>query len=472
MSSDNQATALALVSRAEEFISLGRLHDARALLERSLSIYDTSRASDLIQRVEARIQRGEGSTPRPQPPPQQETPSRPTPSSSSAPPPRPPPSGAGGGVPPRPAPGPTPAPKPSSHSGPQPSTSSSSAGSTGSTASSGPRSNSSAPPPGAAYTADEQALARRIVKITCKYEVLGVARTADDAAIKTAYRKLAMRVHPDRNKAPEAEEAFKVVTAAHDTLSDPKRRRMYDMTGADDEASLAAQQHARQSAAYARARGGGGGMPHGFQGFQYGMHGGGFEDDFVTPDMLFSMLFGGRPRQRGPARRGPSMAGQQQQQQQQFHRQQQQRAGAAREGEGVNFMQFLHFVPLVLLFLFTLFNMSSSGDVPSYPYSLSKTHSYSIPRHTQQGAPFFVNNQFQWTYGRDPRALGKFEAAVNEDYSVRLQKECGAQRRAKSEKLEAARAVADGTGAAKLKAAYAEPMPACDAYDKFMRKKN
>ena len=61
------------------------------------------------------------------------------------------------------------------------------------------------------------------------YEVLGVARDSDARTIKTAYRKLAMKFHPDRNPGDhEAEERFKLVNQAYCVLSDPDRRRDYD----------------------------------------------------------------------------------------------------------------------------------------------------------------------------------------------------------------------------------------------------
>jgi molecular chaperone DnaJ len=64
------------------------------------------------------------------------------------------------------------------------------------------------------------------------YEVLGVARTASDDEIKQAYRKLAMRFHPDRNNgAKEAEERFKDITEAYDVLRDPPKRAAYDRYG-------------------------------------------------------------------------------------------------------------------------------------------------------------------------------------------------------------------------------------------------
>lgn len=61
------------------------------------------------------------------------------------------------------------------------------------------------------------------------YETLGVARDASQEDIKKAYRRLARDLHPDVNPSEEAAERFKLVTHAYDTLSDPERRRQYDL---------------------------------------------------------------------------------------------------------------------------------------------------------------------------------------------------------------------------------------------------
>ena len=80
-------------------------------------------------------------------------------------------------------------------------------------------------------------------KMRCHYDVLGVNRDADDAELKRAYRKLALEWHPDKNahRQEEAEERFKEVRGAYETLSDPNERAWYD---SHREAILRAGKHA------------------------------------------------------------------------------------------------------------------------------------------------------------------------------------------------------------------------------------
>ena len=104
------------------------------------------------------------------------------------------------------------------------------------------------------------------------YEVLGVSKTATDAEIKKAYRKLAMKYHPDYNPGDkEAEEKFKEINEANEVLSDEKKRQLYDQYG-----------FAGVDPNYAAQNGGG---PGGF--------GGGFGGDGVDLGDIFGSFFGG-----------------------------------------------------------------------------------------------------------------------------------------------------------------------------------
>lgn len=63
------------------------------------------------------------------------------------------------------------------------------------------------------------------------YEILGIKKGASEEEIKKAYRKQALRYHPDKNKSPGAEDKFKEIAEAYDVLSDAKKKDIFDRFG-------------------------------------------------------------------------------------------------------------------------------------------------------------------------------------------------------------------------------------------------
>ena len=101
------------------------------------------------------------------------------------------------------------------------------------------------------------------------YEVLGINKNSDQKEIKSAYKKLAKKYHPDLNKEPGAEDKFKEINEAYSILSDETKKRNYDTYGSPD-------------------------GPQGFSGQ-------GFDPNDIFGDIFSNFGFGGRGRQQQSA---------------------------------------------------------------------------------------------------------------------------------------------------------------------------
>lgn len=141
------------------------------------------------------------------------------------------------------------------------------------------------------YTSEQEKVALEILSKDkhAFYEILKVERTASENEIKKAYRKLAIKLHPDKNPHPKASEAFKIINRAFEVLSDDNKRRIYDQIGRDpDDRSIPS--FSDSGNATGATSGFNGGIPSEFFGNRF--QAGGPEDIF---DFLFNLNSMGGP---------------------------------------------------------------------------------------------------------------------------------------------------------------------------------
>uniref|UniRef100_A0A8C7HVY2 DnaJ heat shock protein family (Hsp40) member B14 n=1 Tax=Oncorhynchus kisutch TaxID=8019 RepID=A0A8C7HVY2_ONCKI len=195
------------------------------------------------------------------------------------------------------------------------------------------------------FTKDQVEGVQRIKRCKDYYEVLGTSKEANEEELKKAYRKLALKFHPDKNQAPGATEAFKKIGNAYAVLSNPDKRKQYDLTGAEEPTSPG---HAHS------------------QGFDFHR---GFEAD-ITPEDLFNMFFGGG----FPSSAAHTFTNGRARYSQQTD---QRRERAEERGEG-GFSMFIQLIPIVVLILVSILSQLMVSTPPyslySRPYVYTHTH--------------------------------------------------------------------------------------------------
>ncbi|CAD6208068.1 GSCOCG00010342001-RA-CDS [Cotesia congregata] len=221
-----------------------------------------------------------------------------------------------------------------------------------------------------------------------QYDHVKLTKEATDSEIKKAYKKLALQLHPDKNKAPGASEAFKAIGNAVAVLTDVEKRKQYDLYGSDEERLQSAQSRSAQSH-YNYSRG--------------------FEAD-ITAEELFNMFFGGGfPQQEFYMRRTGGR----------WMRQNNAQAQHAHTQQANGYTAFLQMLPVLLLIVLT---MMSSFFIWDPLYSLHPNSKYSVQRQTQEmKVPYYVKENFHSEY---QGSLRRLEISVEEEFVNNLRHAC------------------------------------------------
>lgn len=275
-------------------------------------------------------------------------------------------------------------------------------------------------PPESDFTKDQLEAVRRIKKCKDYYEILGVTKDATDSDIKKSYKKLALHLHPDKNRAPGAAEAFKAIGNAVAVLTDVEKRKQYDLYGSDEER---VRHHTSQaSESYTR----------------------GFESD-VTAEELFNMFFGGAFPSSGNVyvRRGNRW----QRRAPEEHSQQQHR-------DTNNYSILMQMLPILILIALS---MMSSLLVSDPVYSLTQNSKFPIKKTTKSlNVPYYVKENFASTYQGSHKRL---EASVEEEFVANLRNACLRERQYRETLLWRARSYGDD---ALFNKAHTMRTPSCE----------
>ncbi|XP_068652651.1 chaperone protein dnaJ 49-like [Aristolochia californica] len=247
---------------------------------------------------------------------------------------------------------------------------------------------SSSSSPSKGYTEEQISIVRQIKRQKDYYEILGLERNCSVEDVRKAYRKFSLKVHPDKNMAPGAEEAFKAVSKAFQCLNNDESRRRYDLVGSEE-------------AVYDRPTTRHGN--HGFSGF--------YEADIDADEIFRNFFFGGmHPATTGfsgfrfGTGMGPSARTTE------FH------------GGNSNMRTLIQLLPILLLLLLNF--LPSSEPI----YSLNRQDSYEHRMVTERGVPYFVKNtKFEQEYPYKSKERLELEDRVEREFFMLVSQNCRAE---------------------------------------------
>ncbi|KAF8115171.1 hypothetical protein N665_0029s0017 [Sinapis alba] len=235
------------------------------------------------------------------------------------------------------------------------------------------------------FTEEQRAIVREIKSKKDYYEILGLVKTCSVEEMRKAYRKLSLKVHPDKNKAPGSEEAFKSVSKAFQCLSNEDARRKYDVSGSD-EPSYQPRRSARR-------------QHNGFNGF--------YDDEFDADEIFRSFFGGGGMAPAATQFRSFNFGGGNR---------------AANQGSdttGFNPRVLLQLLPVVFILLLNFL------PSPQPIYSLSASYQYEHKFTTHRGVNYFVRSaKFEQEYPINSLERQRVEAQVDRDYLSVLGQNC------------------------------------------------
>ncbi|KAG5855480.1 dnaJ homolog subfamily B member 12-like [Anguilla anguilla] len=251
------------------------------------------------------------------------------------------------------------------------------------------------------YTSDQLESVKRIKQCKDYYEILGVDKDASEDDLKRAYRKLALKFHPDKNHAPGATEAFKAIGNAYAVLGNTDKRRQYDHVG-EKKAHPSGDDRMNDD----------------------------FEAD-ISPEDLFNMFFGGGfPSSNVHMYSNSRM--------QYTYRQRPERRQQQRDGGLALFVQLMPVLILVIVSALSQLMVSS----PPYSLSLRPSAGHTHKRLTETlRVPYYVGDQFTKEY--NGINLKNVERSIEDDYISVLRNNCWKEKQQKEGLLYRARYFGD-----------------------------